>query len=203
MKKILAFILVAVMLATALVACAKGDENNEVTTEQPTDSVTESEVTGPVEEKPFDATEMKEKNEASDKVMNVLCWNSEHSEFEVEYGNNTVDNAIYKSNKSVEERLNIKLSYEKTLGDVKHTGEYKAKVTNAFNGGEYWDVIASYTRSTAICAAGGLLKNLGALGEENYLDFEKPWWSQDIMDKTSVGNAFISARAISPPILFK
>lgn len=123
-------------------------------------------------------------------VVTVLCWNSEHSEFEVEYGNNTVDNAIYKSNKSVEERLNIKLSYEKTLGDVKHTGEYKAKVTNAFNGGEYWDVIASYTRSTAICAAGGLLKNLGALGEENYLDFEKPWWSQDIIDKTSVGNAF-------------
>ena len=35
-------------------------------------------------------------------TVTVLCWNSEHSEFEVEYGNNTVDNAIYKSNKSVE-----------------------------------------------------------------------------------------------------
>lgn len=123
-------------------------------------------------------------------TVTVLCWNSEYSEFDVEYGNNVVDNAIYNSNKSTEERLNIKLSYEETQGDVKNISNYTTKVTNAFNGGEYWDIIASYTRSTALCASGGLLKNLGSLGESSYLDFEKPWWVQDVIEKTSVGGSF-------------
>ena len=189
-KKFVRLLLVILALSFSLssfFACSKEEDEDATGTGEEVSTNTEG--GDQYDEKGYLKDSLPELDYQGDTVT-VLCWNSEHSEFEVEYGNNTVDNAIYKSNKSVEERLNITLSYEETRGDVKHTGDYKTKVTNAFNAGEYWDVIASYTRSTAICAAGGLLMNLGGLEGDNYLDFEKPWWSQDIIDKTSIGNTF-------------
>ena len=110
MKKFLSLILVIVMLVTALVACAEGDKQDEVTTE-PQESVTETEgEVGTVEEKPFDATEMKEKNLAEEKVMNVLCWNSEHPEFEMleqEIAGDSVNAAIFERNNQVQRTLGL------------------------------------------------------------------------------------------------
>ena len=98
------------MLITSLVACAEGGKEDEVTTE-PQGSVTESdEETVPAEEKPFDANEMREENEAAEKVINVLCWNSEHHEFEMletAVGGDSVNAAIFERNNQVQRTLGI------------------------------------------------------------------------------------------------
>lgn len=121
--------------------------------------------------------------------VDILCWNSQYSEFDTEYGGNVVDNAIFLRNEAVQTRLGVTLHYESTNGNAAAVGDYKSKVLNAFNNGDYWDIIASYTRTTAVCASSGLLKDLGSL-QGSYLDFSEPWWSQDLIETTAVGDTF-------------
>ena len=206
MKKILAFILVAVMLATALVACAKGDENNEVTTEQPTDSVTESEVTGPVEEKPFDATEMKEKNEASDKVMNVLCWNSEHPEFEMleeEVGGDSVNAALFERNHQTMRALGIaQIIWNEQKGSNGNEASYLKYVeTVAQNGDIPIDVVATYSRSAALLSQKGFLAPVNFY--KNHIDLTHSWYPQALTEEVNIGgNIYFLSGDVSTNLLF-
>lgn len=121
--------------------------------------------------------------------VNILCWNSEQPEFETKYGDNVIESSIWERNMTVEERLGVLLNFEETPGDVNNTGNYRDKVLNAWSAGDYWDIVAAHTRTTAICANQGLLKNLNGING-SYLDFDEPWWSDGAIDATKVGNAF-------------
>ena len=82
MKKVLCLILALLMVSTVLLSCAQGGKE-EVTTgapDQETEPVGSDGDNVVEEEKPFDPTEMKERHEAEEKIMNVLTWNSEHDE---------------------------------------------------------------------------------------------------------------------------
>lgn len=186
--KILLLILTFVLTVSVLAGCKKNDPTPDTDSQAPGDSGNEDIL---YDENGYLMDSLPELNYHDDEVT-VLGWNAPRSEFETEYGDNVIDNAIFDRNATVEARLGITLSFEITNGSVKYCGDYKQKVLNAFNAGDYWDIIASYTRSTAICASAGLLKNLGGL-QDSYLDFSQPWWSDDVIEKTSVGNTFYFA----------
>lgn len=125
-----------------------------------------------------------------DDEIKILGWNSEVTEFEVEDTNEqTVDRAVWRRNKSTEDRLKVTLKYTVTKGDVSNINNYKTVVQQAESGGMAFDVVAAHTRSIAVCAASGLLQNLGGI-QDSYFDFDAPWWNQTIIDQTMIGDVF-------------
>ena len=61
-----------------------------------------------------------------DDEIKILGWNSEVTEFEVEDTNEqTVDRAVWRRNKSTEDRLKVTLKYTWTKGDVSNINNYK------------------------------------------------------------------------------
>ena len=206
MKKFLAFMLLAVMLLTTLVACAEGGKEDEVTTEpQGTESGTAGE-TDVKEEKPFDATEMKDKNLASDKVLNVLCWNSEHPEFEMletEIGGDSVNAAIFERNNQVMRTLGLSeiLWNEQKASSGSETAFLKYVETVAQNGDVPIDVVAAYARSTALCAQKGYLAPINFY--KNHIDLTHTWYPQSLLDEITIGgNVYFLSGDISTNLLF-
>jgi ABC-type glycerol-3-phosphate transport system substrate-binding protein len=206
MKKFLALILLAVMLLTTLVACAEGGKEETVTTD-PQESVTEPEEgNGPVEEKPFDATEMRDKNLASEKVMNVLCWNSEHPEFEIletEIGGDSVNAAIFERNNQVMRTLGFSeiIWTEQVATAGNETKFLKYVETVAQNGDVPIDVIASYARSTALCSQKGFLAPLNFY--DKHIDLTHTWYPQSLLDEITIGgNVYFLSGDISTNLLF-
>ncbi|MBQ8759574.1 MAG: carbohydrate ABC transporter substrate-binding protein [Clostridia bacterium] len=93
----------------------------------------------------------------------------------------TVNDAIYRRNKAVEERFNIKISaFESTNGD------YETDALNAILAGDdAYDVIFTHSRAAFTYAVQGACYN--ALDIDS-LHLDKPWWSQNIVDSCSLNN---------------
>jgi ABC-type glycerol-3-phosphate transport system substrate-binding protein len=205
MKKLLALILVAATLVTMLVACAQGDKNDEITT-TPQESETDPEETGAVEEKPFDASDMKEKNLASDKELNVLCWNSEHPEFEMleeEIAGDAVNAAIFERNNQVQRTLGLsEIIWNQQKGSSgSETAFLKYVETVAQNGDVPIDVIASYARSTALCAQKGFLAHMNFY--KDHIDLTHSWYPQSLLDEITIGgNVYFLSGDVSTNLLF-
>ena len=135
----------------------------------------------------------------SNQTVRILGWNSEVVEFDVESLNGvTIDEAIWHRNDTVSTRLGVDLDFVITNGSVAYINDYKQVVQNAIMGGMPYDLLAAHTRSIAICASGGLLTDLNNI-EGSYLDFSKPWWNQNIVEKTMLGNSlFFMTGDIAP-----
>ena len=133
------------------------------------------------------------------KTVTVLGWNSEVVEFDVEELNGiTIDEAIWHRNDSVCTRLNINLDFIITNGSVAYVNDYMTEVQQAVMGGTPYDLLAAHTRSIAVCASAGLLDDLNNI-EGSHLDFSKPWWNKNIIEKTMLGDSlFFTTGDIAP-----
>lgn len=112
----------------------------------------------------------------------VVC-----TEFNVtETSSNAINNSIYLRERNLKKRFGITLSYTFENGGAKQVNNFKEKVALAHQSGgvDTYDIIAGYTRSTAVCATEGYLLNLGDIKTDSYLDLSKPWWSQGLIDAT-------------------
>jgi hypothetical protein len=98
-----------------------------------------------------------------------------------------INDAIYKRNKIVEERLNIK---------IKPIGIIDASWTNAYEffkyiqravsaGDDEFDVVLGYAALMPNYAMQNLFLNISNLP---YIDMDKPWWSQNFRDEISIGH---------------
>lgn len=177
------------MVLLLILTCFMGCKNDPPdVTENTSEDATADPTNGSVDKNGYKLDALPTMNFENDEV-NILCWNSEQPEFETKYGDNVIENSIWERNTTVEERLGILLNFEETPGDVNNTGNYRDKVLNAWSSGDYWDIVAAHTRTTAICATQGLLKNLNGI-DDSYLSFDEPWWSSSAIDATKVGNSF-------------
>ena len=129
-----------------------------------------------------------------DKPISVLAWNAYgRTEFahQVEEMNGVaLDEAIYTRDANIEERVGVILDYTPIEGGSNSTviANFKTFVQQAHEGGTPYDIVASYTRCNAVCASAGYFLNLNSI-TDSYIDTEKPWWNDDIVEKTSIGDS--------------
>lgn len=219
--KILCLALVALMMLSCFVACVKDpetpDESDNQTkgpeaTNDPADSGSvggdESSST-PDEDHDKDGyllDDLPDNLDFGDKTFTFLAWKDvEHPEFGVEEdydSSNITLKALYNRIKTVEERLGVKIEFQYQNGDADYVDEFADKVKAAVNGERSYDAIASYSRTTAVCATRGYLYNLNS-EDCSHINFDKPWWPSSLIQETTVkGKLYFASGDISPNALY-
>lgn len=121
-------------------------------------------------------------------TVNLLYWSDvENQEFEAdEFTGEIVNDAIYQRNITVEDRLSIKYNWIGTPGNGGNINAYMGKVRDSHVAGDNaYDILAAYSRSIASCLVNGLLTNLESAP---YIDYEKPWWPDNLMSESMINN---------------
>ncbi len=184
-RKLLSLMLALLMLLPMAVSCGDGDgdQSSDVGTEQSGDDGNSL----------YDANGYLKDNlpdldfEGYD--FKILTWESGYGgDFYVaEDTGNTVEDSVYRRNAVVENRLNVNLSATFIEGGNTNQEAFVSKVSNAIMAGgscEY-DLIGSYSMSAGTLAMQGLCANIK---DYDYLDLEKPWWPQGIIEGCTYGD---------------
>ncbi len=185
MKRILAFLLAAVMIGCALVSCASPDTGDTETTTTAGNSESTGDSTGIVTTNPY-ASENGPLNFGGETVK-ILSrsrdWVKDEIWSEGMQGE-TVNDAVFSRNAEVERVLGIVIENDMIDGDQYAVSD-KIKLLQQDNDITY-DFFANSTYSTIMYTNLGLFANLM---DAEYLELEKPWFSQNFVDVASVGDA--------------
>ncbi len=188
--KLISLLCAALMLVSALAACALsgGDETQD--SSQTTDPAGPAETEDPLYDKDgYLKSTLPEDLDYSGKTVTVLHWKDvERAEFEIlesEQGLDIVKDQIYNRNAAVEARFGIKFEWIGQKGNNDNLASFVNYVQNSYNDGTYYDIIATYSRTAASLSADGLLQDLNTV-ENSYLDLEKPWWPKLMVDTCSM-----------------
>ncbi|MCI8388815.1 MAG: hypothetical protein HFE63_10190 [Clostridiales bacterium] len=109
------------------------------------------------------------------------------SEFYVEdETGDIVDDALYKRNRKVEDRLGVTLNFIELPGEWAESSIFNGAIRQSVmaNDGAY-DICAVLSNQLASLAIEGILTNLNTL---DYLEFDKPWWANGLLDELTIDN---------------
>ncbi|MBQ8510790.1 MAG: hypothetical protein IJ493_12875 [Clostridia bacterium] len=186
-KQTISALLLLAMLASAVSSCGGSASSGGNNT--PSDTTVPAETTDPTRDaNGFLLDEIPAGTNFGGKEVNILIREAvANTEFFVdEQTGDIVDDALWKRNQTVEDRLGVKLNF------IAQPGEWADRKT--FNGlikqsvmaadGEY-DLCAVLSNQLSTLTLEGLLTNLNTL---DYLDFDKPWWAAGLLDELAVDN---------------
>ncbi|MBQ4459530.1 MAG: hypothetical protein II911_03930, partial [Clostridia bacterium] len=183
--RILAALLLAAMLIPAMMACG-GDGGKAAVGTTAAQETAEAVETDPThDENGFLLDDIPDDLDYDGTTVNILKWNHyESKDFNVEEENGEILNdALYNRNRTTEERLNVVLQFPEVTGRDNGAELMKTVQSSVMSGlGAYYTMGCNSTR-TANCAAAGLFINLYTI---DYLDFEKPWWSEKILKNAEI-----------------
>lgn len=111
---------------------------------------------------------------------------------EAEMNGVKIDEAIYERNRFIEEQLGIVFNVESdTYSSI------PGRVTNDVMGGlHYYHICYNESYKQTELALQGAYRSVNDY--EDYIDFEMPWWYQDVLDDTTIaGNNFLIAGDMS------
>ena len=177
MKKQISAFLAALMLASALTACASDPAQSGSDTTPAVSGETEPAVTEPVETGREDAKDnLPADLKFNGETINVIYRGEDYyQKWDMVGTDNTgeiIQDAIWERNRNVETRLNIIFNFQRTakssLNDVKT--ELSALV---LAGSDEFDIISS-TANTTVQAS--LYPYLYELSDLKYVDITQPWW---------------------------
>ncbi len=118
--------------------------------------------------------------------VNVTYWNdSPYKEFTYESNAEIVDDAIYKRNGSVAERLNIEFEWVGIPGGWDKAEVFLIQIKNKLESGDPLGMIASYSRVGGTLMANGLLADLNKI-ENSYINLDQSWWPVSLADDCSI-----------------
>ncbi len=198
MRKIICLILAVLMLVMLLVSCKDNGKDNETTGGD--SNVVEEEVGL------FDATEMKARHLAEGKVMNILCWNANHSEFEVTEDQITVNElnaSVFERDNQVKNALGIsKIIYNARQDGSSYAEEYVRYVESVVtNGDADVDIIATYSRTAGLCSQKGFFNPINYY--DKYINLKNSWYPQQLFEEIAVkNNIYYVTGDISPNLLY-
>ena len=122
-----------------------------------------------------------------DETINVLYREDVANSFYVgEQTGDIVDDAVYNSNRAVEERLGISFNIIKQAGTANaDRNNYMASITNSVLAADNaYDLCGVLTYNVPTLIQQGVLTDL--LGVK-YLNFDKPWWTSDLTELATIG----------------
>ena len=199
MKRTLAMILTTLMLSTTLIACSDDAGTTTDTTATPSiaDTTVPSETADPTrDENGYLLDSLPAGLNFEGAEIGILNWNSEQPEFEIEeITGDIVNDAIFTRNEQVQKRLNVKLAFTEQKGDNSNRAAFLQFAQKSYQAGEKaYDIVPTYSRTAGMLAINGLCYDMSDLP---YLDFEKPWWPQRMLDTQTIGDKlyFISGDA--------
>ena len=120
-------------------------------------------------------------------VVNIFAWEHTLPEFDVEeQSGNIVEDAVYNRNARTESRLNVDLEFTITKGNSTAFKDFCQTLSNTISVGEgAYDLVGCYLRSAGVLTLEHLLVDLL---EVEHLDFEKPWWSDSLLELNTINN---------------
>lgn len=132
--------------------------------------------------------------------VKILGWNSQRNEFNVEEGTtDEIAMCVFERDWTVEERLEVELSYHVEAGDAANSANYIQAIRIASQSGLSYDIFAGHTSTMGGVALNGMTYDLSDSQALGYLDFEKPWWNQSLIEKGSVnGKYYLTTGDITP-----
>ena len=200
--KIISLILASLMLLLAAASCAEEKKPEDTLPVADTTAETpESTADGRYDEEGYLKDSLDEKYELGGEIS-LLYWSDvENPEFEIlESNGDLVDEALFARDSRVQDRLGVEIVYSSTPGNVNNVTNYTNYVQNAYKTGEPLDICAAYSMTIANISTLGLCSNLL---EESVIDFEKPWWPDDLVNETTInGKLFFASGDISTNLLY-
>ncbi len=193
LTKIISLLCALVMVLSLFAACAETGSGEETTEAI---ASTEAIQTEPEETKDpnydddgYLKSKLPEDLNYNGEEVSILVWEDvERPEFEVlesETGLDLVVDAIYERNIATEAKLGVKLVWSEQPGDSNDLKAFVNHVQNSHSAGVYYDVIATYSRTSASLSANGLLTDLNTV-ENSYLNFDMPWWPEAMLKTCSI-----------------
>ncbi len=174
MKKtrLLCTLLAFLMLLGSLVACATGEDDPSGTTAAADTVVTEPESETAITDDLPDDLDYNE-----DEVVIISRYREGWSSGEIaveKLNSDLVNDAVFERNRFVEDRLNVKITSIEEHNDDPNV--VVNKVATAVKGGSHeYDMMAAACYTALNESLSGTFRDLR---QTDYLDFEKPWWSQ-------------------------
>ena len=173
-KRILSAILAGLLLAGSLTACATGDDTPTDETKQPVQTTAAVE-----EETELSDNLPKDLNFGEEEIIFISRDRDGWYDREIwvqDVSGEPINDAVYERNKTVEQRLNVKIT------DIPDKDEPCSEVEIAVNAGTHeYDVMAAACFVTLGQTPRGIYANLR---DTAYIDFDKPWWSEGLNDAT-------------------
>ena len=127
------------------------------------------------------------------KSITILYREEEVKEFYMaEQSGDIVEDAVYMSNKNVEERLNVKIDMLTRLGNAgDDRTQFVNFVTNTvMSGDDTFQVAAALTYNMPAFIQNNLLINLM---DVQYLNFDQPWWVEALVELGTIGDQLLLA----------
>lgn len=203
--RLLALVLAMLSVALLAVACAKPGDSADTTTPKdaagatptPGSSDTTAAVTDAngnevggdgVDDNGYIKDALPQDLNYGGKKLTFLVWDGQgYEEFDAEQSGEPVENALYERNLNVETRLGVELAFIKTKGGSSDVSAFTQKVSADIAAGtsREYDMIAAYSRTTAMCAYNGYCQNLL---DTKYFDVDKPWWPDTLMNQSALGD---------------
>ena len=182
-------LLLALLMTLPMAACSSGEKAPEtVETEagiEETAGETETELhDGVPADLVFDGEEIK-----------ILYRGAFTDEFTTEGDGDIVNQAVYMRNLTVEERLGVTLTYLPNESTDWNGGYQSVILKSVLAGDQSYDIVSgpSYHTPTLI-----LDNAILPLNDVSYLSLDKPWWSQGLIDTTTInGKLFFATGDIS------
>jgi len=201
MKKIISSLLLTILVLSMLfsvMSCTKINGNKDTTVPSTTET--------PDTSLPTDSNGYLLDNLPNDLNFNstytILGWKTSRDEFYVEKTTgDTINDAIFNRNAAVESRLGVTLEYNIIDGDnSKQTEFVQAAVTSIKSSAGAYDSIGCYSMCGGTLATQGAILNLL---EQDYLDFDMPWWSESMVDLSTInGKMYFASGDISDEFLY-
>ncbi len=112
-----------------------------------------------------------------------------------------VNDAIWKRNADVCERLNVEFAYREEPGAWDNRKTFAEKLGASVMAGDHaYDIVSGYSMAMTHLTANAMLCDLNSLP---YLDFSKPWWSEKLLTQATVcDKLYIASGDISPNFIY-
>ena len=112
-----------------------------------------------------------------------------------------VNDAVFKRNQTVTERLGVKFDFIEGPGGWGGKADFASNVsTSVLSGDGAYDIVAGYSMAVASLGANGYLYELN---ETKYLDFSKPWWSDSLLEQATInGKLYVASGDIATSLIY-